>query len=161
MADCIHPACVAARAQRPIFVYGTLRPGHHNAQLWAGHADARHDGDAFVIGWALVSNGGFPYMVRAATGQTAGALIVPHPADYDRVLGWMDGLEGYRPGAAHNHYERITVPVVTPAGIVTAWTYTPHDTTRIAELPDVPTNAAGFYDWNCHPRHDNYRRSTR
>ena len=134
--------------RHPVFVYGTLRWQCGNDWLWHGHAVSHHDGQCFVVGYALVSAGGFPYMVRAATGQTTGALIVPAADDYEYVLDRMDALEGYREGSATNHYERITVPVITPTGIVTAWTYVPAWT---PELPDVPVNGDGFYDWTLHP----------
>lgn len=139
----------------PIFVYGTLRPGHGNARLWRGVAGAEFDGSCYVVGYALVSNGGFPYMVPAAAAQTTGALITPAVDQYDHVLARMDALEGYRPGSPHNHYERITVSVVVPGRqrIISAFTYVPDGRDEyIADLPDVPTNAAGFYDWARHER---------
>ena len=142
---------------RPFFVYGTLRPGQGNARTWLGWASAYHDGAAYVVGYRLVSNGGFPYMVAAATSQTVGALIVPDTHKYELVQRAFDNLEGYRPGSAHNHYERVTVPVIIPGpAIVTAWTYIPADVPtnwRTGELlPEVPTNAEGFHDWNARRR---------
>lgn len=140
--------------RHPIFVYGTLRPGEGNARVWVDRAEARHDGTCFVLGRALVDSGGFPYLVPALTAQTVGALIVPADEHYDAVLDRMDDLEGYHPDSRHNHYERITIAVVTPDGPVRAWTYVPASRAldHVARLPDVATNEAGRYDWAAKPR---------
>ena len=66
---------------------------------------------------------------------------MPDPEHYNHVLGGMDMLEG-----VPDHYDRHKVPVFTPDGIVTAWTYIPV-CARDRLLPEVPTNAAGFFDW--------------
>lgn len=125
----------------PFFVYGTLRPGCGNDRFWVDRATATDDGVAYVIGWKLVTNGGFPYLVRAASAQSVGCLVRPRREHYDRVRDSFDALEG-----VPRHYLRIEVAVMTPAGPVMAWTYTPtHPDDRL--LPDVPTNPAGFYDW--------------
>lgn len=134
--------------RRPIAVYGTLRSGNGNARLWHGHATSR--GTGYIIGYALVTNGGFPYAVRAATAQSVVEVIVPHVDDYDYVLGRMDALEGYRPGSQHNHYDRVTVPVFVEGNIVTAWIYVPAwMDDHVSNLPDVATNDDGRYDWAC------------
>lgn len=130
-----------------VFVYGTLRPGNGNARLWQGAATERHDGEATVLGYALVSGGGFPYAVPATMAQTVGTLIDADGGCYERLLASLDALEGYTPGRRHNHYERIVVAVMTPAGPERAWMYVVANAERIAELPDVPTNEAGQFDW--------------
>ena len=140
--------------RHPIFVYGTLRWQCGNDRLWHGRATSHYDGVAHVVGYALVNSGGFPYMIPAATGQVVGALIVPDDGHYEAVLARMDALEGYRPDAEWNHYYRVTVPVLHHTSITVAWTYVPDDIGgRIATLPDVPTNQAGFYDWRLASRH--------
>jgi len=141
--------------RHPVFCYGTLRIECGNDRLWHGRAVSHHDGTAYVLGYALVTNGAFPYLVPATMSQTVGALIVPHDDDYDDVLEDMDGLEG-----VPVHYERIEVAVLTPTGPTMAWTYVPAARTieRIAELPDVPTDEWGRHDWSLRtPRRFTYR----
>jgi gamma-glutamylcyclotransferase (GGCT)/AIG2-like uncharacterized protein YtfP len=126
----------------PVFVYGTLRPGWGNAALWAGRADAHHDGAATVTGFALVSGGAFPFAIPDAGSTTVGALIQPHADHYDAVLTRMDQLEGYP-----HFYDRIMVVVDTPDGITKAWIYTPTEAERFGDMPAVPGN-----DWTAaHP----------
>jgi gamma-glutamylcyclotransferase (GGCT)/AIG2-like uncharacterized protein YtfP len=136
---------------RPIFVYGTLRPGYGNDWLWRGRAHAAFDGQARVLGHALVTQGWFPYMVPATAAETVGALIVPDPDQYDYVLHRMDRLEG-----VPVHYRRILISVAVPHGIVTAWTYVPADEADHL-WADVARNDDGSYDWAAQP----LRRSTR
>ena len=140
----------------PIFVYGTLRPNGGNHYLWRGVAEARCDDECYVVGYKLVHNGSFPYLVPAATAQTVGCLIYPTPSEYEATLTDMDSLEG-----VPAHYRRVAVPVlVTPEAytrglprLVTAWTYTPTnlDDYRIT-LPDVGTDERGYFNWRLHMR---------
>lgn len=137
-------------AQLPIFCYGTLRPGHGNSTLWQGMATARYDGRARVLGRRLVTNGGFPYMLRSGpTDQAVGTLIFPKADLYDHVLARMDALEG-----VPVHYIRDTVAVLCwadgdeakeDAAIFAAWTYTPCDERHYEGLRQVTDN-----DWNAH-----------
>ena len=134
---------------QPAFVYGTLRPGGGNHGLWGSRAEARHDDRCFVVGFALVHNGHFPYLIPAATSQSVGCLIYPHADHYDDVLADMDRLEG-----VPNHYNRVTVAVMLRRGITSAWTYIPAGggDGDIANLPDVATDDRGFHNWRLHMR---------
>lgn len=125
----------------PVFVYGTLRPGHGNDRVWQGRAYAAFDGKCKVIGYRLVDTG-FPYMIPAKSDQTFGCLIVPLPEHYDAVLARMDALEG-----VPHHYTRETIAVLTPEGAVMAWTYLPTHPEAVADLPEVWQN-----DWAVHVR---------
>jgi gamma-glutamylcyclotransferase (GGCT)/AIG2-like uncharacterized protein YtfP len=138
------PNCHTPADERyPVFVYGTLRPCWWNARLWEGRATPTHDGTAILLGYKLVRTA-FPYAVPAATAQTVGTLIVPHPHLYDEVLADMDVLEGVRSG----HYDRIRVAVLTEAEPCFAWVYVPaRIDRRIGTLPEVAT-VDGRYDWN-------------
>ena len=140
----------------PVFVYGTLRPGWGNARLWAGCAEAHHDGTATVLGYHLTTNGGFPYLVWDDASTTVGTLIEPADEDYDEVLARLDALEGYRPWGRHNHYERVHVVVHTPDGPWLAWTYVPSHCGGSAEraraLRPVQRDDEGRYDWNVQRR---------
>lgn len=129
---------------RYIAVYGTLRPGNGNARLWEGRATAHWDGEAVVHGYALVTNGAFPYATPAVMSQSVVALIEPHEGEYDDVLADMDYLEG-----VPSHYDRIEVAVLTPAGPVIAWMYVPaRIDSYLANLPDVETDDLGRHDWS-------------
>jgi gamma-glutamylcyclotransferase (GGCT)/AIG2-like uncharacterized protein YtfP len=133
----------AAAMPFPIFVFGTLRPGHGNDRLWRGRARDQYDGDCYVTGFRLVGRG-FPYPIPEEGAETVGALIVPEPEQYELVLAWMDDLEG-----VPHHYTRDLVVVTTPEGYRVAWMYvTAIDLTdhRGARFP-VPTDANGRYDW--------------
>ena len=140
--------------QMPVFVYGTLRPGHGNASLWSGLATARYDGHARVLGRRLVSNGGFPYMLHSTPSeQVVGTLIFPDAAYYEQVLDRMDMLEG-----VPVHYIRDTIAVICGGGvdgsaIFAAWTYMPVDDSEYEHLTPVTDN-----DWSVHrpPRFINY-----
>jgi gamma-glutamylcyclotransferase (GGCT)/AIG2-like uncharacterized protein YtfP len=134
---------------QPTFVYGTLRPGGGNHHLWRDQAVARYDNRCFVVGYALVHNGHFPYLIPAATSQSVGTLIYPDADSYLDVLEDMDRLEG-----VPHHYERITVPVMLRHGITSAWTYTAvrAQDSYISNLPDVATDDRGFHNWRLHMR---------
>lgn len=141
----------------PFFVYGTLRPGHGNSRMWAGHAVAEHDGTARAHGVRLLGEGaGFPYAVRSndPTDITVGAIIRPLPGvgRYDHVLSQFDMLEGYP-----DHYDRVQVIIDTPDGWTRCFMYEPpaHDEftqRRLAHLRPVPDG-----DWSKHRADRNAR----
>lgn len=132
---------------RSFFVYGTLRPGFANARLWHDFADAAWDGRSHVVGYKLVTNGGFPYLVHAEGETSTGCLITPHRGEAANIRRRFDALEGYP-----RHYDRIVVPVFTPAGSVRAWTYIPADLSHVLGLPDVGVDDDGVFDFNLHRR---------
>ncbi len=112
--------------QYPWFVYGTLRPDCGNDKWsWQGCATALYDGEALAEDYCMVvsEHAGFPYAVRRPGGVLKGALIQPDEGAYDYIMTAFDQLEGYVPGERHSHYERSSVDVTTPDGIVTAWIY--------------------------------------
>ena len=121
----------------PVFVFGTLRPGYGNDRTWQGVAYAVHDGEATIADHRLVTNGGFPYCLPAEGETTTGCLIVPHTADYQDAMTYMDGLEGYP-----RHYNRQQIDVETPIATVRAWYYIPDDWAYYENLRPVTGN-----DW--------------
>lgn len=142
------PCCQCGHDRRneheryPVFVYGTLRPGCGNDRLWRGRAVTIHDGTAILVGYKLVTNGHFPYMIPATTAQTVGTLIVPDDEHYDDVLDRMDMLEG-----VPRHYLRIRVAVLVEGGEPCfAWTYVP--ATRNHDLMPECATAGGRFDWH-------------
>ena len=132
---------MAAATPHPFFVYGTLRPGHGNARLWAGRATARYDGTAIAHNFSL-STVGFPYANPTQGARSVGALIVPHAAEYEFIRRQMDALEGVEFG----HYSRITTAIETPEGWIVAWMYVPAHYGQRGR--PVATDANGAYDFN-------------
>jgi gamma-glutamylcyclotransferase (GGCT)/AIG2-like uncharacterized protein YtfP len=126
----------------PVFVYGTLRPGHGNARIWDGYAFAKFDGKCRIHDHKLVSNGGFPYCIPDQGSESYGCLIVPTGDNYDHVLRRMDALEG-----VPMHYTREIVAVTCPEGVITAWVYIPAFPSDHSDLRDVFGN-----DWTLHTR---------
>ena len=135
--------------QHPVFVFGTLRPGHGNSRTWQGVAHPAHDGEATIADHRLVTNGGFPYCLPAEGETTTGTLIVPFPENYELAMHYMDSLEGFP-----LHYNRKTIEVTTPLGTVTAWYYIPDDWSYYANLAQFPatTGTSEAHDvprWRC------------
>jgi gamma-glutamylcyclotransferase (GGCT)/AIG2-like uncharacterized protein YtfP len=111
----------------PFFVYGTLKRGEPNyARHLAGRTIA--ETPASLEPAALYTAGPYPFLVQtpglAAPGDVVyGSLITVRPAEYAAVLSDLDDLEGYRPGAESNLYERIVISVQTTAGPQEAYVY--------------------------------------
>jgi gamma-glutamylcyclotransferase (GGCT)/AIG2-like uncharacterized protein YtfP len=103
--------------QRPIFVYGTLREGHGNSFLLAGHQRE----EAMIHG-ADMFNAGVPYL-RPGSGTVYGEVCSVSDEDYPLVQSRVDALEGYSGVGEKNLYDRAAVTVVTPSGPVRAYVY--------------------------------------
>lgn len=119
---------------RPVFVYGTLRPGSWNHDRWLRPWLARPCRPATLSGYALHEIDGLPYVV-----VDAGASVVGDVADLadTRALAALDELEG----VADGHYERIEICL--PDG-ERAWTYVagPLVADRLG-----PQSLVGHGDW--------------
>lgn len=131
----------------PVFVYGTLRNGQGNyGRLLRGRTADEQLGT--VAGVAMYNrNGGFPYSVvtNDPSDVIVGELMTPKADEYADVLDSLDWLEGYTPGSAFNHYDRIEVTVTLATGEqVTALMYVAGSAAadRIRELPRIDTG-----DW--------------
>lgn len=103
--------------KRPVFVYGTLRPGHHNhARLLAGNT-VRELPAHVTRHWLYLQ--GVPYAVPLGPNEDLhnpppliGALITIAPDRYEQVMTSLDALEGYRPNDPDgSHYRRVLVNV--------------------------------------------------
>lgn len=108
----------------PFFVYGTLRPGEPNHDLFLRgrtHTEER----ARLHGAALYDGPGYPYAVDAPGAVTVGELVTAHPEVHPRLLGELDRLEEYAPGDPDNLYERVVREVTrdTDGTTVRAWVY--------------------------------------
>jgi gamma-glutamylcyclotransferase (GGCT)/AIG2-like uncharacterized protein YtfP len=108
----------------PIFVYGTLRPGEANHDLFL-RGRTRSVEPGRLHGAVLYDGPGYPYAVEEPGGTVHGELVTPSPEAYGELLVALDRLEGYTPGDPRNLYERVGREV-TRAGdgrAVRTWVY--------------------------------------
>jgi gamma-glutamylcyclotransferase (GGCT)/AIG2-like uncharacterized protein YtfP len=111
-------------ARLPFFVYGTLRPGEANHDLFLrGRIHSEEPGR--LPGALLYDGPGYPYAVEGAGGTVAGELVTPRAEAYAELLAALDELEEYRPGDPRNLYERVAREVIRTADgtPVRAWVY--------------------------------------
>ncbi|MFE3325013.1 gamma-glutamylcyclotransferase [Streptomyces sp. NPDC059176] len=111
-------------ARLPFFVYGTLRPGEHNHDLFLrGRTESEEP--ARLSGAVLYQGPGYPFAVEAAgAGEVLGELVTAAPGHYGELLGVLDHLEEYfGPGDPRNVYERVERLVHTVGGTAAAWVY--------------------------------------
>ena len=101
---------------RPLFLYGTLRPGSWNHERWMAPFLASPCRPARVAGMALHHVDGLPYLVADAARTVIGDLADLDPARYDDTLELLDEFEGTHAG----HYRRV---VVTTEGGEEAWAW--------------------------------------
>ncbi|MFD7283693.1 gamma-glutamylcyclotransferase family protein [Streptomyces sp. NPDC059862] len=108
----------------PFFVYGTLRPGEPNHDLFLrGRTSAEEPGR--LSGAVLYDGPGYPYAVEEPGGTVSGELVTALPHAYDELLAALDRLEEYLPGDPRSLYERVEREVVrdTDGAAVRAWVY--------------------------------------
>ncbi|MFI2199893.1 gamma-glutamylcyclotransferase family protein [Streptomyces sp. NPDC020192] len=107
----------------PFFVYGTLRPGEPNHDLYLrGRTIAEEP--ARLPNAALYDGPGYPYAVERPGGEIRGELVTARPESYDDLLAALDRLEEYTPGDPRNLYERLARHVIRADGSsVPAWVY--------------------------------------
>ncbi|MEU7277363.1 gamma-glutamylcyclotransferase family protein [Streptomyces sp. NPDC045431] len=132
----------------PFFVYGTLRPGEYNHDLFLRGRTAAEE-PARLPGAVLHDGPGYPYLARAeGRGEVAGELISAAPGEYGALLSVLDGLEEYLgPGHPLNLYEREVCDVrrTRDGRTVRAWVYVAAPAARLG-----PPIAGG--DWLSRPR---------
>ncbi|BAC73382.1 gamma-glutamylcyclotransferase family protein [Streptomyces avermitilis] len=108
----------------PFFVYGTLRPGEHNHDLFLrGRTESEEP--ARLRDAVLYEGPGYPYAVEEpGAGPVCGELVTALPEAYGELLGALDRLEEYVPGDPGNLYERVALHVTRGDGAaVRAWVY--------------------------------------
>ncbi|MDX3517467.1 gamma-glutamylcyclotransferase family protein [Streptomyces scabiei] len=113
----------------PFFVYGTLRPGEVNHDLFL-RGRTRAERSARMPGLTLYEGPGYPYAVEetgddhGGGGAVTGALVTARPETYAELLRLLDELEEYAPGDPANLYERVERTAVLDDGTaVRAWVY--------------------------------------
>ncbi|GHH39153.1 gamma-glutamylcyclotransferase (GGCT)/AIG2-like uncharacterized protein YtfP [Streptomyces umbrinus] len=107
----------------PFFVYGTLRPGEHNHDLFL-RGRTRSEVPGRLTGAVLYDGPGYPYAVEEPGGVVCGELVTADPDHYGQLLGALDRLEEYAPGDPANLYERVAREVTREDGTdVRAWVY--------------------------------------
>ncbi|MEU9380499.1 gamma-glutamylcyclotransferase family protein [Streptomyces sp. NPDC048279] len=112
------------RRRLPFFVYGTLRPGQPNHDLFLrGRTVSEEPGrlpDA-----VLYDGPGYPYALEEPGGELSGELVTARPQTYDRLLLELDALEEYVPGDPRSLYVRVERDAVRrrDGAAVRAWVY--------------------------------------
>ena len=113
--------------QLPFFVYGTLRPGEPNHDLFL-RGRTRTEELGRLTGAVLYDGPGYPWAVEEPGGLVHGDLVTALPERYEELLLALDRLEEYAPGDPRNLYERVEREVIR-AGDGTAGDGTPGDGT--------------------------------
>ncbi|MFD4414631.1 gamma-glutamylcyclotransferase family protein [Streptomyces sp. NPDC058251] len=107
----------------PFFVYGTLRPGEHNHDLFL-RGRTRSEEPARMPGVVLYDGPGYPYAVDEPGGVVSGELVTARAEAYEELLVALDRLEDYVPGDPRSLYERVARDVTRADGtVVRAWVY--------------------------------------
>ncbi|WP_405505389.1 gamma-glutamylcyclotransferase family protein [Streptomyces purpurascens] len=110
----------------PFFVYGTLRPGEVNHDLFL-RGRIRSEAPGRLDDAVLYAGPGYPYAVEepGGGGMVNGELITTLPESYGALLSELDRLEDYVPGDPRSLYVRVERKVVRVAdgAAVRAWVY--------------------------------------
>ncbi|MFF3610644.1 gamma-glutamylcyclotransferase family protein [Streptomyces sp. NPDC002580] len=120
----MNPLRPSGEAALPFFVYGTLRPGEHNHDLFL-RGRTRSEEPGRMRGLVLYEGPGYPYAVEEPGGAVRGELVTARPEVYEELLASLDALEEYVPGDPRNLYERVVREAVRADGgpAVRAWVY--------------------------------------
>ncbi|MGI5399059.1 gamma-glutamylcyclotransferase family protein [Streptomyces sp. CA-135486] len=113
------------REALPFFVYGTLRPGECNHDLFL-HGRTAAEAPAVLEDAVLYEGPGYPYaLLEPGGGTVVGEVVTAAPGEYGELLAVLDRLEEYlAPGHPRNLYERVAREVVRPDGTaIRAWVY--------------------------------------
>jgi gamma-glutamylcyclotransferase (GGCT)/AIG2-like uncharacterized protein YtfP len=107
----------------PFFVYGTLRPGEHNHDLFL-RGRTRREEPGLLPDAVLYDGPGYPYAVEQDGGTVSGEIVTALPEAYAELLAALDRLEDYMPGDPRSLYERVDREVTAADGrTVRAWVY--------------------------------------
>jgi len=119
-----NPLNAPDEAGLPFFVYGTLRPGEHNHDLFL-RGRTRSEEPGRMRGLVLYEGPGYPYAVEEPGGAVSGEIVTALPETYRELLAALDELEEYTPGDPRSLYERVARDAVRADGatVVRAWVY--------------------------------------
>ena len=142
------PVGPRGEAELPFFVYGTLRPGEHNHDLFL-RGRTRCEEPGRMRGLALYAGPGYPYAVDEPGGAVCGEIVTARPEAYEQLLEELDELEEYVPGDARSLYERVARDAVRADGVtvVRAWVYVaahsdpPNTQTRMRRIERIRRKA--------------------
>ncbi|MEU0276921.1 gamma-glutamylcyclotransferase family protein [Streptomyces sp. NPDC006195] len=154
----------------PFFVYGTLRPGEHNHDLYLRGRVAAEE-PARLAGALLYDGPGYPYAIEAAgtaapgavgpgtaasgavaAGAVVGELVTAKPGEYAELLAVLDELEEYAaPEDPRNLYVRVARDVLRADGTpARAWVY--FAAPRVARALRARGRLIADGDWLAHVR---------
>ncbi|WP_326612337.1 gamma-glutamylcyclotransferase [Streptomyces scopuliridis] len=144
----------------PFFVYGTLRPGEHNHDLYLRGRVAEEE-PARLTGALLYDGPGYPYAIEAAgtaapgavaSGAVVGELVTAKPEAYGELLAVLDELEEYEaPDDPRNLYVRVARDVLRADGTpARAWVY--FAAPRVARALRARGRLIADGDWLAHVR---------
>ncbi|MFD8916490.1 gamma-glutamylcyclotransferase family protein [Streptomyces sp. NPDC059569] len=164
----------------PFFVYGTLRPGEHNHDLYLRGRVAAEE-PARLAGALLYDGPGYPYAIEAAgtaaagavhpgavhpgtaaaggvgpgavaAGAVVGELVTAKPGEYAELLAVLDELEEYAaPEDPRNLYVRVARDVLRADGTpARAWVY--FAAPRVARALRTRGRLIAEGDWLAHVR---------
>ncbi|ABX05077.1 AIG2 family protein [Herpetosiphon aurantiacus DSM 785] len=103
----------------PLFVYGTLRTGEYNWQIYLA-GKTLSETPAIAHQHQLYANR-YPYMI-VGEGSVVGTLVEIKPELYQAVMQEIDELEQFRP-AGNSWYLRVVRDVQVGERQVLAWMY--------------------------------------
>ncbi|MFJ7899275.1 gamma-glutamylcyclotransferase family protein [Streptomyces sp. NPDC096198] len=107
----------------PFFVYGTLRPGRRNHDLFL-RGRTRSEEPGLLSGAVLYHGPGYPYAVEADGGTVTGDIVTALSGAHGRLLAALDRLEEYVPQDPGSLYRRVVREVTAGDGrTVRTWVY--------------------------------------
>lgn len=119
------------KQQIPVFIYGSLLPGHSNHHVVSAYIQAYKPGQ---IAGRLVDCGAYPAAVRDSAARQRNSIIRGQWITVDRPgLVSMDALEDFYGIEEQNDYDRVWVNDIQDRE-VSGWTYV-WDTSR--GCPDI------------------------
>lgn len=124
-----------------LFVYGTLLRGESNCRLFK-EANGTFICEAHIYGHSMYDSlSGYPYLVRDVQDPNKTELEDPIQGEIwavpKELLYMIDRLEGYQEGREHNHYDRVTVSVITEQGVIESYAYVVNGSLEGYKLPKV------------------------
>lgn len=109
--------------RRPVFVYGTLRPGQPHWEAFLAAA-AERVMPGRLTGVELLDCGHYPAGVeRPGSAGVVGEAVWVRPGMWRATLAGLDHLEGYDPSDGDRLYDRVIRSIDTVDGPVDCWVY--------------------------------------